>query len=64
MSSPRHKPAKLEAELTDADGFQVLPRRWVVERTLAWLNGNRRLAKNFEKSIASAECWFMLARSL
>jgi transposase len=45
----------------DADGFQVLPRRWVVERTLAWLNRNRRLAKDFEKSIASAECWIMLA---
>jgi len=45
----------------DADGFQVLPRRWVVERTLAWLNRNRRLAKDFEKSIASAECWIMMA---
>lgn len=46
---------------TDAGGFQVLPRRWVVERTLAWLNRNRRLAKDFEKSIASAQCWIMIA---
>lgn len=37
-----------------AKGFVVLPRRWVVERTLAWLNRNRSLAKGFEQTIASA----------
>jgi transposase len=42
-------------------GFEPLPRRWVVERTLAWLNRNRRLAKDFETSIASAQAWLMLA---
>jgi hypothetical protein len=41
----------------DAAGFQLLPRRWVVERTLARLNRNRRLAKDFEASIASAKAW-------
>ena len=41
----------------DAAGFKLLPRRWVVERTLAWLNRNRRLAKDFEASIASAKAW-------
>ena len=41
--------------------FKVQPRRWVVERTLAWLNRSRRLSKDFEKTIASAEAWLLLA---
>ena len=44
-----------------AKGFTVLPRRWVVERTFAWLNRNRRLAKDFENSIASATAWIFMA---
>lgn len=44
-----------------AKGFVVLPRRWVVERTLAWLNRNRRLAKDFERTIASATAWLFIA---
>ena len=44
-----------------ANGFQVLPRRWVVERTFAWLGRCRRLAKDWEKSIASAEAWLLIA---
>ena len=35
--------------------------RWVVERTLAWLNRNRRLAKDFEASIASAKAGVYIA---
>jgi transposase len=45
----------------DAIGFELLPRRWVVERTFAWLNRNRRLAKDFEASIASAKAWVYIA---
>lgn len=44
-----------------AKGFEVLPRRWVVERTFAWLGRCRRLAKDFERTIASAEAWVFIA---
>lgn len=44
-----------------ATGFELLPRRWVVERTLAWLNRNRRLAKDFEALVETAAAWLMLA---
>tara|TARA_B100000929_G_scaffold129830_1_gene102787 strand:- start:63 stop:884 length:822 start_codon:yes stop_codon:yes gene_type:complete len=44
-----------------AKGFEVLPRRWVVERTFAWLGRNRRLAKDFEITIASARSWLFTA---
>ena len=41
--------------------FKAEPRRWVVERTFAWFGRNRRLAKDFEASIASAEAWVLIA---
>lgn len=44
-----------------AKGFVLLPRRWVVERTIAWLNRNRRLAKDFERTIESAATWLYIA---
>jgi len=44
-----------------AKGFVLLPRRWVVERTLAWLNRNRRLAKDFEATVESALTWLYIA---
>ena len=44
-----------------AEGFEVLPRRWVVERTLAWLGRCRRLSKDWEKTIASAAAWVTIA---
>jgi len=42
-------------------GFVVLPKRWIVERTLGWLNRSRRLAKDFEAMIESSQAWLMLA---
>ncbi len=43
-----------------AKGFVMLPRRWVVERTLAWLNRNRRLAKDVEATIESSVTWLYI----
>ncbi len=42
-------------------GFVLLPRRWVVERTFAWLNRNRRLAKDVEATIESSVTWLYIA---
>ncbi len=42
-------------------GFELLPRRWVVERTFAWLGRCRRLAKDWEKSIESSAAWATIA---
>lgn len=39
----------------DQEGFEVLPRRWVVERTFAWLGRYRRLSKDYERCIKSSE---------
>ena len=47
----------------DQVGFAVQLRRWVVERFFAWINRNRRLAKDFEASIASATA-FLYAASI
>jgi transposase len=42
-------------------GFQLLPRRWVVERTFAWFGRCRRLAKDFEASAATEVSWLLVA---
>jgi putative transposase len=44
-----------------AKGFVLLPRRWVIELTIAWLNRNRRLAKDFEALISTSTTWLMIA---
>jgi putative transposase len=41
--------------------FKPEPKRWVIERTFAWFGRNRRLAKDFERTIASAEAWILIA---
>ena len=44
-------------------GFQVLPRRWVVERTIAWIDHNRRMSKDYERLPESAEAFIYVAMS-
>ena len=41
--------------------FKVLPRRWVIERTFAWLSRCRRLSKDFERTLESSLAWTQLA---
>jgi putative transposase len=43
------------------NGFEVLPHRWVVERTFGWLNRYRRLAKDYERSVESSEAMIQIA---
>jgi transposase len=45
----------------DVKGFQVLPRRWVVERTFGWLGRCRRLARDYERKTAHAEAMIKVA---
>ena len=44
-------------------GFQILPRRWVVERTFAWLSQNRRMSKDYERLCATGEVFVYAAMS-
>jgi len=44
-----------------AKGFVVLPKRWIVERTFAWLNRCRRLAKDWETLVTSSSAWVHIA---
>jgi len=45
----------------DVRGFHVLPRRWVVERTLAWLSRHRRLSKDYERLAETSETFVYAA---
>jgi len=46
---------------SDQKEFKVLPKRWIVERTFAWLNWSRRLSKDYELSHSSAETMIHVA---
>ena len=59
----RQLPWKLEivSRPPGTKGFLVLPRRWVVERTFAWLGRSRRLSKDYERQTASSESMIRLS---
>lgn len=42
-------------------GFVVLPKRWIVERTFAWLNNHRRLSKDYERFTRTSETMIQVA---
>lgn len=46
---------------SDPHRFLVLPKRWIVERTLAWISRNRRLARDFERYAQTAAAFCRLA---
>src|SRR3712207_6595046 len=50
-------------KLLPPKGFQVLPKRWVVERTFSWTDQNRRMSKDYEKLCASGEAFVYAAMS-
>ena len=56
-ASPR---IEIVRRLRQATGFVVVAKRWVVERTFAWLGCCRRLAKDWENTILSSEAWLLI----
>ncbi len=55
------RPIRLQIVKRTEPGFKVRKRRWVVERTFAWLGRCRRLSKDYEGTTASSEAWVKLA---
>ena len=54
-----------ELEVVERDrgtkGFEVLPKRWIVERTFGWLRKDRRLAKDYERKVQTSEALIEVA---
>ena len=50
-------------KLMPPQGFRVLPRRWVVERTFSWIDQNRRMSKDYERLPETGETFICVAMS-
>jgi len=55
------RPVEIVRRCDMATGFQVLPKRWIVERTLAWITANRRMARDFERYAETAKAFIQIA---
>ena len=59
-----HRRLRLEiVAKTPGHEFVVLPKRWIVERTFAWLGRSRRLSKDYEGLCETVEAWILIAMS-
>lgn len=56
-----HIVLEIVLKLGDQKGFQVLPKRWIIERTIAWISRNRRLARDYERLAESSEAFIYVA---
>ena len=55
-----HAEMEIVLKLGDKKGFQVLPKRWVVERTNAWVTRNRRMARDYERLTETSEAFIYI----
>jgi putative transposase len=55
-----HAEIEIILKLGDQKGFQVLPKRWVIERTNAWISRNRRLARDYERLAETSEAFIYI----
>ena len=62
--TPTRITVEIVSKIAGQSGFVVLPRRWVVERFFAWVNRNRRLAKDVEATLKSAAAFLYAAAAM
>ena len=55
-----HAEMEIVLKLGDKKGFQVLPKRWVIERTNAWVTRNRRMARDYERLTETSEAFIYI----
>lgn len=55
-----HSEMEIVLKLGEQKGFQVLPKRWVIERTNAWITRNRRMARDYERLAETSEAFIYI----